>query len=411
MNRVAVPGVRELPMADFDYELPPTQVALHPLARRDESRLLRVDVVRGAWQHLYFTDIIEEIPLGSLVLMNASRVIPARLLVQKATGGAAEVLLLEPLDAHALALSATSRSQWRALVGGKRIAAGDRLTGPAGLEIQVREKTGADAIVELTWTDGRALAEKLEQIGSTPLPPYLKRENIPADRERYQTVYARDAGSVAAPTAGLHFTPSMLERLQARARLEYVHLHVGAGTFRPVEAADARQHAMHAETVSIPLSTIEALAETSRARDAGSQARVIAVGTTSLRTLESLAICAARVWAGGPLLEEGYLARQWNGREWPAATDAELFEGLARAMRGQGLIHLEGKTDLMITPGYPRMHADRLITNFHQPKSTLLLLVAAFSQSGDLWKRVYSEAVARGYRFLSYGDSSIWIRR
>jgi S-adenosylmethionine:tRNA ribosyltransferase-isomerase len=402
-----------LQMNDYDYPLPDRAVADRPLEERSQSRLMCVELGSKAVRHNYFTDIIEEIPAGSLLLINSSKVIPARIAVTKKTGGAAEVLLLQPFRPHAEALASTSRSQWSALIGGKRIAAGDTLQGPEGIQVQVLAKDGATAEIDLQWGSGQPLGELLEQVGRIPLPPYFHREDDASDRVRYQTVYADQSGSVAAPTAGLHFTPQILEDIARKATIATVHLHIGAGTFKPVDAQDARDHIMHAETIHVSLETLDLLTQVAAQRDAGGTGRIVVVGTTSLRTLESIAICGQRLLEGGPLLQDGLVATQWEGRTRPRATQAELFQAVAQAVRSKGLNALVGPTQLMIAPGFAELRADRLITNFHQPRSTLLLLVAAFSEPAgiDFWKHAYSEALERGYRFLSYGDSSIWIRR
>lgn len=402
-----------LSMSEYDYELPPEAVADRPLLERADSRLEHIDLRTSEISHRNFSDLLTDIPEGSLLLLNSSRVIPARLPVTKKTGGAAEVLLLQPVGPYAQALGATDRCLWSAMIGGKRIGAGDVLNGPEGVTVHVLAKDGASAEVELHWSSRLPFGELLERVGRIPLPPYLHREDEPADRERYQTVYADEKGSVAAPTAGLHFTPELLQKISEKARITHVHLHVGAGTFKPVDVQDASDHEMHAEIIHVPLATIEALADVAEKRDAGGTERIIAVGTTSLRTLESLALCGARLLEGGPLLRESFVALQWDGRKRPSASDAALFRAVATEIRRQGLKALEGPTQLMITPGFEAFRADRLITNFHQPRSTLLLLVAAFSQQAgtDFWKTVYADALQHGFRFLSYGDSSIWIRR
>ncbi len=408
-----------LEMQQYDYPLPDSLIARHPLEERDASRLLAIDIPSETITHTHFSKLPDLIPPDSLLWMNASRVIAARIPCTKATGGAVEVLLLSPAGPSAdpaIALASRNPSEWMALIGGKRISAGDRLQTEKSLTIQVLHKEGAHARVQLQWLDKTlSLAALLDEIGKIPLPPYLKREQNDDDPARYQTIYAERPGSVAAPTAGLHFSAQILSRLNAQnVRIEKVHLHVGAGTFKPIDVENARHHDMHAERIEIPLSAIEGLAEATRSREKGGSARVVAVGTTSLRTLESLAIAGQRLCQGGALVDQGFLARQWDGRAQQPLLDSELFGAIAQRMRSDGLPALVGMTSLMIAPGFGPLHVDRLITNFHQPRSSLLLLVAAFSlQAGSsppLWRRAYDEALRERYRFLSFGDSSIWIK-
>lgn len=339
-------------LADFDFDLPPELIAQQPLPERDASRLLVLRRAGGTLQHRSFGDLPELLEPGDLLVVNRSRVLPARLLGQRAGGGQAEVLLVRQIDGP----------RWEALLRpGRRLRPGARVLLAEGFEVLVLP--GAASAqgcrpVELRAAGGDWRGA-LERHGHVPLPPYVRRPDTPADRERYQVVYAREEGSVAAPTAGLHFTAELLARLQDRgvARAEVV-LHVGPGTFRPVEVDDVREHRVDPERYEIPRATAEAVA---RARARGG--RVLAVGTTTTRALES----ATR-----------------DGRTRPGP----------------------GETDLVIVPGHRFQAVDALVTNFHLPRSSLLLLVSAFAGRERLLA-AYAEAVRERYRFYSYGDAML----
>jgi S-adenosylmethionine:tRNA ribosyltransferase-isomerase len=336
--------------SDFDFDLPPEQIAQHPSERRDRSRLLVVDRSAGTLDHRVFADLAELIPAGDALVINETRVFPARLLGRKPSGAAAEVFLLHPL--------AEGEHLWTALVRpgaklkpGRTVEIGPELT----VEIVDSTPTGERVVRLVTPLPVEAA---LERYGEIPLPPYVRRDASGEDRERYQTVYARERGSVAAPTAGLHFTPDLLARLeQKRVRLVRLVLHVGIGTFRPVETEDPAEHPMHREWYQVSETAARGINET-RARGGA----VWTVGTTCVRTLETVADQAGVVHPG------------------------------------------EGWTDIFIRPPYRFRAVDRLITNFHLPRSTLLMLVAAFG-GYDLTLRAYREAVEAGYRFYSYGDA------
>jgi S-adenosylmethionine:tRNA ribosyltransferase-isomerase len=333
--------------AELDYELPERCIAHAPLALRDASRLLRLDRRSGTVTHHRFGDLPDLLEPGDAVVRNDSRVLPARLLARRATGGQVNLLLLErsaPDSFRALARPAS------------RLRSGEILRLPGGEEVVVTGAAGPDGVITIT---APGIEATVERVGMAPLPPYIRRGPTPEDRERYQTVYARDSGSVAAPTAGLHFTPRVLERLGTRGmRILDVTLHIGRSTFLPLRAETLAEHRMHAEAYAVPQETVAGIR---RSRDAGG--RVIAVGTSSLRALESAA-------AGGEL----------------------------RAARGH--------TELFVTPGFSFAVVDGLVTNFHQPRSTLLALVAAFAGLENVLA-AYREATRNGYRFLSYGDAMV----
>ncbi|MGH7476661.1 MAG: tRNA preQ1(34) S-adenosylmethionine ribosyltransferase-isomerase QueA [Longimicrobiales bacterium] len=346
-----------LPTSAFEYSLPATLIAQHPAAQRDESRLLVLGRATGAIEHRTFRDLPDLIQPGDVVVVNESRVFPARLLGRKPTGGAAEVLLLRPSPSPSPSLS-PDPDTWLALVRpGARLKAGAIIEVAADLVVHVLERTPRGAR-RVRLATPLPIMQALERHGHVPLPPYIERSDSAVDRDRYQTVYARVAGSVAAPTAGLHFTPAVLERIVAGgADLARVVLHVGVGTFRPVEAADPATHAMHAEWYRVDA---QAAAQIAAARARGGA--LWAIGTTVARTLET---------AAGP-----------NGDVAPA----------------------EGWTRLFIRPPYRFRAVDRMVTNFHLPRSTLLMLVSAFAGHAATM-RAYHVAIEENYRFYSYGDA------
>lgn len=403
-------------MDEFLYDLPEERIAKFPLAERDHSRLLVADAASRRISHRHFYDLAMLLPDNALLVRNDTKVIAARLHLAKSTGGLVEVLCLEPVAPSAdpaLALSAKRSCRWRCLIGGRKITTGTTLR-LHGLSASVLEKDGAQALVEFSWQTPHAFAELLEAVGEMPIPPYLKREAIEEDKTRYQTVYAVHQGSVAAPTAGLHFTERVFERLAEKGvQIADLALHVGLGTFKPVESRCIAEHQMHVERLSIPLATLEALRQ-----QAQSPTRcVVAVGTTSMRTLESL------YWFGAKLLLDEGDARtrhdlwvsQWESyrlsatRALPSLADA--LQALWEWASEKGYERIAGETKLIIAPSYEFKAVDALITNFHQPRSTLILLVAAFL-GGNFWRDVYQSALENGYRFLSYGDSSLlWRKR
>ncbi|MBW3661164.1 MAG: tRNA preQ1(34) S-adenosylmethionine ribosyltransferase-isomerase QueA [Gemmatimonadetes bacterium] len=353
-------------MDRFDYDLPAGAIAQEPTEKRDESRLLVVDREAGAWEDIRFPDIVDHLRDGDLLVLNETKVFPARLYGRRPTGGRVELLLTRPLDGPDP--ESAAGVEWSALVRpGRKARRGDALE----LLDRTGRRTGARAIVEGRTEEGARRVRLqvpgepwawIEAHGHVRLPPYLEREDRPEDRQRYQTVYARRSGAVAAPTAGLHFTPAILDRLEAKGvRRVPLVLHVGPGTFRPVTAERAEDHAMEAEWYEVSKDAAAAIAET---RAGGG--RVVAVGTTTVRALES----AAR----GRDVAEPAAARGW--------------------------------TDLFIRPGHEFRAVDALLTNFHLPRSTLLLLVAAFA-GYDLTMAAYEHAVAAGYRFYSYGDAML----
>ncbi len=411
MSTPAIPtGPSQLRIQDFHYDLPADRIAPEPLPDRSASRLL---VSRaGRITDKIFRDLPGELPPDALLIFNDTQVVRARLLAHRPTGGAVELFCLEPVAPHRaleLALQQTAACTWRCLVGnGRRWK-----TGPVSLDFSFagqpatlwaeRQATeaGGESLIDFRWEPtSLPFAEVLRAAGHLPLPPYLHRTDTAADAVRYQTVYAAHEGAVAAPTAGLHFTPELLAELAERGIASgQVTLHVGAGTFQPVKAETMADHAMHAEPIIVQASLLRQLL-THRPRP------VIAVGTTSLRTLESL------YWLGAALVRQpappALQVAQWQPYEEvtgePITTEAAL-QALLTYLDTTGSEALEASTRLLIAPGYRFRLVQGLITNFHQPESTLLLLVAALL--GPDWRAVYDHALAHGYRFLSYGDSSL----
>jgi S-adenosylmethionine:tRNA ribosyltransferase-isomerase len=405
-------NIPSLSLADYTYTLPDDRIAQHPLAERDASKLLVVDVPTRQVRHEVFRDVAAMLPANSLIIANKSKVIAARLPMVKPTGGSVEVLLSKPVAPSAdpaITLAATSPTRWEALASGRNVVPGTVLQHASmPLTAAIVNRNGADAVVEVAWEGAMTMAEVLDAAGVLPLPPYMRRDATQDDRDRYQTVYATEQGSVAAPTAGLHFTEGVRESLLARG-IEWseVTLHVGLGTFKPVEVEDARQHVMHAERIAISRQTVEAILQQHQQPTPW----ITAVGTTSMRTLESWFAVGSELHRGGSL-SDSIVVDQWAAfdEESSSVSCVDAFRALAGAMDALGTSTLWAETQMMLAPGAHFAVCDALITNFHQPNSTLLLLVAAFC-NGALWKDVYQQALEHGYRFLSYGDASVFLRR
>ena len=359
---------------DFDYHLPPELIAQRPLPQRDASRLLVYHRQTGHIQHQQFTALLDDLQPGDVLVVNDSRVIPARLFGRKASGGRVEILLLQQLD----------QTRWQALVGGRKVALGTTIT------LHDKEGAASEIVAEVTAvlpgpqreiTFNQPLDSHWQRLGHTPLPPYI--HQALDDPERYQTIYARPPGSAAAPTAGLHFTPELLLALRDKGiLLEMVTLHVGLDTFKPVEANEVQQHTIHSEWARLPPETARRINE---AKLAGG--RLVAVGTTAVRTLETAALRSAGIH--GPL-------QTMSQRDAGGET--------AGICPWQPVAAFAGPTDLFIYPGYRFRAVDALITNFHLPQSTLIMLVAAFMGQEEM-RRVYETAVQEKYRFYSFGDA------
>ncbi|NQW28985.1 MAG: S-adenosylmethionine:tRNA ribosyltransferase-isomerase [Ignavibacteria bacterium] len=407
-------------LTSFEYQLPSDRIALHPLPIRDQSKLLVYHCEQNSIQHRSFSEIAEFLPSNSMLVTNSTKVVAARIAMQKSTGGFVEVLLTQPADAsvHPEALFASAAtSDWRCLIGGKNVSEGMTLTtANSELSATVIHKNGPEATVTLNWETGKPLSEVIKQEGSVPLPPYIKRSVVAEDVERYQTVYANSEGSVAAPTAGLHFTNEVFEKIRAR-KIETaeVVLHVGLGTFKTIDVADIQDHEMHSEQIDVSRVELEKIC---RHLD-GPTPYITAVGTTSVRTLESVHWFGANLIVRGANPGEVYGANpggevhiaQWSAfdPELQHVKVAESFRAVLEYVRAHNLDSLWGTTQLILAPGAKIAVVNALITNFHHPGNTLLLLVAAFV-GGDDWRTIYREALNNEYRFLSYGDSSLLIR-
>lgn len=399
--------IKNLSIDEYDYPLPEDRIAKYPLAERDASKLLVLK--DGKLQASQFKHIGEFLPEKALLVFNETKVIRARLQFQKETGSHIEIFCLEPDQDYQIAFSSPSPVRWKCLVGNsKRWRDGllQMKLSAQGQEVILSaervERNDQYSEIEFSWTPASLpFATVLEAAGEIPLPPYLHRDAEPEDRDRYQTVFARYDGSVAAPTAGLHFTKPLLEQLKAGGfELDEVTLHVGAGTFRPVATPTIGEHAMHSETVIVRKSLIQNLLN----HLGGS---IIPVGTTSTRTLESL------YWIGMMLQEDGTALRDLHVNQWypyeshPDLSTGEALQLIVNYLDQHQLTRLEASTALMIAPSYKMKVITGLITNFHQPKSTLLLLVSALI--GDRWKEAYRFALDNGFRFLSYGDSCLFL--
>jgi len=409
---------RNISINDYTYILPEERIAKYPLPERDASRLLIYD--KGAVTEDNYQNLAAHLPANSLLVFNNTKVIEARLLFQKPTGGVIEIFCLEPHEQYPDITSAMLQQEkvlWKCLVGGvskwktgqileKRISYNNA---EIILKARYAEKRSDSFIIELYWSPATwSFAEILHLAGGIPLPPYIKRKVDEADAERYQTVYAQTDGSVAAPTAGLHFTETIFNQLNEKnIQTDFVTLHVGAGTFKPVKCETMLEHEMNAEWIDVARNTIEHILN-------NLENNIVAVGTTSMRTMESL------YWIGRrPELRSGHYngtgvplsVTQWEAYE-PAEKNISAKEALQRLLAWMDANKMEriiAKTQILIAPGYAFKIVKGLITNFHQPQSTLLLLVAAFI--GDDWRKVYDHALQHGFRFLSYGDGSLLWRK
>ena len=399
--------VQDIAIAEYDYPLPDERIAKYPLAQRDTSKLLLYK--GGVVSEDIFSSLPQHIPHGSLMIFNNTRVIQARLRFRKETGAQVEVFCLEPESPadYQQIFQQTRECVWQCLVGNSnRWKSGvlSQVINIGGCDVTLsveRITAGAVNNVRFSWDGGFSFAELLEAAGELPIPPYLNRRTEENDKNCYQTVYSKVKGSVAAPTAGLHFTPEVLGALcNAGVCCEEVTLHVGAGTFKPVKSELIAEHEMHEEYIEVRVELLEKLIA------AGGNA--VAVGTTSVRTLESLYFIGEKV-AENPLLSPDELyVKQWapyNREHTLPVIDA--LQALVDYLRAHNLAALHSHTQIMIAPGYKFRIVKAIVTNFHQPKSTLLLLVSAFV-NGD-WKKIYDYALEHDFRFLSYGDSSLLI--
>ena len=403
---------RHIHISDYNYCLPEERIAKFPLPRRDSSKLL---VYRhGEVTHDVFTSLPKYLPPQELIIFNNTKVIQARLHFRKETGALIEVFCLEPIQPndYALNFQQTEHAAWLCMIGNLKKWKGETLKREMdvkGKRITLTatrgEARGTSHWVDFAWDNpGITFADILEVFGELPIPPYLNRETKESDKITYQTVYSKIKGSVAAPTAGLHFTPQVLDSLrQGGWELEELTLHVGAGTFKPVKSEEIAGHEMHTEYISVSRGTIEKLI--------AHQGQAIAVGTTSVRTLESLYHMGATLLLHPEATDEDLHVRQWQPYEEAERTQhitpTEALHALLGYMDKHHIDVLHNSTQIIIAPGYRYNIVKAIITNFHQPQSTLLLLVSAFV-NGD-WKTIYNYALNNGFRFLSYGDSSLLI--
>ena len=399
----------QISILDYTYDLPEDRIALHPLPQRDASKLLVYK--NGGIQETVFSEIAGHLPEQTLLLINNTKVINARIRFKKSTGAAIEIFCLEPqgfINEYSTVMATTGSSTWKCLVGGAAKWKNELLekhTSINGetviLKAAMLEKLSGAYSIQFSWEPAHfSFASIIEAAGDTPLPPYIKRSTGAEDTSRYQTIFAEQEGSVAAPTAGLHFTENIFRELvEKNIERANVTLHVGAGTFKPVKAATMQDHEMHAEYIDVDIKTIERLKDQS--------GNIAAVGTTSCRTIESL------YWMGVKTLLDPSIKdisiKQWDVYEEPLLSSGikkkEALEALVSWMHANELKNIFTQTQLMVAPGYQFRMADILITNFHQPQSTLLLLVAA--AIGNDWKKMYDHALNNGFRFLSYGDANL----
>jgi S-adenosylmethionine:tRNA ribosyltransferase-isomerase len=403
---------KHISILDYTYHLPTDRIARYPLEQRDASKLLVWK--NGEINEDSYTNLASYLPEKSLLIFNNTKVVEARLLFQKPSGGTIEIFCLEPAGQYrdiTTAMLQQRKVTWNCLVGGakkwkegslvKNILAGDK---QVQLEADKLQQLGDSYLVELRWDADISFAELLHLAGAVPLPPYLERSTEESDKERYQTIYARFDGSVAAPTAGLHFTESIFKKLQQKNIVhDFVTLHVGAGTFKPVKAATMDGHEMHAEFIDVTREQVTTLLQ-------HTTETVVAVGTTSLRTLESLYWLGVKTVLDPWILPEELTLSQWEAYELAvhAVPAEQALQSLLHWMDFQQQDRLITRTQIIIAPGYEFRMIKGLITNFHQPQSTLLLLVAAITPGG--WKNIYDYALAHDFRFLSYGDGSLlWL--
>ena len=399
---------RHIRISDYNYPLPDERIAKFPIAQRDQSKLLVYH--KGEVSQDVFYHLPDYLPKGALMVFNNTKVIQARMHFRKDTGALIEVFLLEPAEPtdYELMFQTTGHCAWYCLVGNLKKWKEGTLTREIeikGQKVVVKatrgELHGTSHRIDFSWDGDLSFAELIDAMGELPIPPYLNRETQESDKTTYQTVYSKIKGSVAAPTAGLHFTPEVLADIDAHGiDREELTLHVGAGTFKPVKSEEIEGHEMHTEYISVRRDTIQKLIR--------HDACAIAVGTTSVRTLESLYYMGLKVMQNPDLSEEQLHVQQWEPYDAPSSVTAlESLKALDAWMEAHHLEVLHSSTQIIIAPGYDYHIVKMLVTNFHQPQSTLLLLVSAFVK-GD-WHKIYDYALANDFRFLSYGDSSLLI--
>ncbi|MCH6201845.1 S-adenosylmethionine:tRNA ribosyltransferase-isomerase [Aquiflexum sp. LQ15W] len=398
-------AIQDIKLSDYEYTLPEEKIAKFPLENRADSKLIQYQA--GNISHHRFFEIPNFIPEGSMMVFNDTKVIPARLVFQRESGAKIEIFLLKPLHPSTVISEVMVNSSsviWETFIGNlKKWRENGILQGQITIKgkteiISARMIDRSEKQVEFTWTGNNIpFVAIVEAAGEVPIPPYLNRKATIEDRTRYQTVYSKKEGAVAAPTAGLHFTDAVLQNLEEKGvKKEFLTLHVSAGTFQPIKEENVSEHPMHSEQMVFSLETIENFACQNR--------KIIAVGTTSMRSLESL------YWYGVMLVLEGKskfeIPKLYPYSDFESLPDRrESFRAILEFMKQKDLNEITGSTEIMIMPGYDFKVCDALVTNFHQPSSTLILLVAAFTKGN--WKKIYTEALNNDYRFLSYGDSSL----
>lgn len=398
-------AIEDIKLSDYEYTLPEEKIAKFPLENRADSKLIQYQ--SGNISHHRFFEIPDFIPSGSMMVFNNTKVIPARLVFQRESGAKIEIFLLKPLHPSTViseVMVNNSSVIWETFIGNlKKWRENEILQGQITIHgkteiINARMVDRMEKQVEFTWTGTNIpFVTIVEAAGEVPIPPYLNRKATIEDRTRYQTVYSKKEGAVAAPTAGLHFTEEVLQKLEEKGvKKEFLTLHVSAGTFQPIKEEQVSGHPMHSEQMVFELETIKNLAN--------QKEKIIAVGTTSMRSLESL------YWFGVMLMQEGKtlfdIPKLYPYSDFETLPGRrESFEAILEFMKQKDLNEITGSTEIMIMPGYDFKVCDALVTNFHQPSSTLILLVAAFTKGN--WRKIYNEALDNDYRFLSYGDSSL----
>ena len=400
-----IPNIK---IEDYNYNLPNKRIAKYPLPIRDESKLLRYN--NGIIDEFIFKNLPELLPQNSMIIFNDTKVVPARLHFQRSTGAHIEIFCLEPVEPHEYntVFASTDFCVWKCVIGNAKRWKSDilELYNPLNdntisrlnLKAELVSREGQTGYVKFVWSCGTPFSSVLEACGTIPIPPYLNRDSEDIDLERYQTLYAKIRGSVAAPTAGLHFTEGVLENIKIKnINIENVCLHVGAGTFLPVKTSNVAEHSMHREPISVSLELLKKIVD--------NNSPIIAVGTTSVRTLESL------YYIGVSCIEKGLPqdVTQWEpySRNYNYTLE-ETIKAIIKYLEVNNLKELKVGTSIIIVPGFKFRLVNYLITNFHQPESTLLLLISAFV-GGD-WKSIYNYALSNDFRFLSYGDSSLLVR-
>jgi len=408
--------IPKIDLDEYNYYLPKDKIANYPLDDRSESKLLFFNRESLEIKHKVFKELPSLIPPNSLLIFNNTKVIAARINMIKDTGGTAELLCIEPSGKTRdpqIAMAQKNESIWICLVGGKRINVGKLLSSENQiLKAEILERFDNKALVRFFWDIDASFAGIIDMVGNVPLPPYIKREPVESDKDRYQTIYAHHDGSVAAPTAGLHFTDVVIQQiLDAGNKMVNVTLHVGPGTFKPIDKNDITEHDMHREMISVEKDEIMKIIDHLTLYP---EARIIAVGTTSVRTIETLYWLGVKIMFGEVINEKDseITLEQWDSflltDKYGSIDAITALKALLKYINESDLDRIIARTKLFIMPGYHFGVINALITNYHMPKSTLILLVASFLK-GDNWKKLYQEALEKNYRFLSYGDSSFFL--